>query len=219
MQAANDIQQELKDLGCEIPLVGMPAFQVPEHYFQELPELLMEQIHREDFLAGLPKQTPFTLPDGYFDQMADQVKADIALEAFVDQLPKSNPYTLPQGYFDTLLPSVQQKISPAPVLTYTSKRRWTTTLSLAASLLLFISIGFGLLLQPGKPAMNVEQELSSLTSSEIDAYIQSHQSEFDTDLALLEMDDSKIDIPKLESEIIESQLNRLSDEEINAYTL
>jgi hypothetical protein len=43
--------------------------------------------------------------------------------------------------------------------------------------------------------------------------------EFDNDLALESIDESRLDLQKLENEIIENQLNTISEEELSSYIL
>jgi hypothetical protein len=90
-------------------------------------------------------------------------------------------------------------------------------LSMAASILFFIGLGFLMFNQTSKPS--VEQQLATISSVEIENYIQAHQMEFDTDLVLEGIDESRVDVQTLESEIIENQLNTISEEELSSYIL
>ncbi len=66
---------------ANIPLV--PVFTVPENYFAEFPEKMMEKI-REDakyetqllspLLGGLEKKNPFSVPPGYFTALEESLK-------------------------------------------------------------------------------------------------------------------------------------------------
>jgi hypothetical protein len=241
MQHKKDILNELNDLKVNLPLVEMPDFTMPKGYFDELSANLMENIKLDDFTNSLPKSMPFDIPQNYFEQLEDDLKTNL----FLEQLPKSNPYSapdenyfndfaaqmtshiyldqisnknplsVPSSYFDTQHDQIMSKTKiNAPI--QNSSRRFAP-LSMAASILFFIGLGFLMFNQTSKPS--VEQQLAAISSAEIENYIQAHQMEFDTDLVLEGIDESRVDVQTLESEIIENQLNTISEEELSSYIL
>jgi len=241
MQHKKDILNELNDLKVNLPLVEMPDFTVPKGYFDEMSANLMETIKLDDFTLSLPKSMPFDIPQNYFEQLEDDLKTSIFLEQlpksspllapdenyfndfaaqmtshiYLDQISNKNPLSVPSSYFDTQHDQIMSKIKTnAP--TQIGTRRFAP-LSMAASILFFIGLGFLMFNQTSKPS--VEQQLATISSSEIENYIQSHQLEFDTDLVLEGIDESRVDFQTLENEIIENQLNTISKEELSSYIL
>lgn len=86
-------------------------YQVPQGYFDQLPEQLMQRV------KALPAQTPtpYAVPLNYFEELPgillQKVKsagADLPgveleeIAPFLNSLPKTNPYTVPTGYFAEL---------------------------------------------------------------------------------------------------------------------
>jgi len=214
---------------------------VPKGYFDEMSANLMETIKLDDFTLSLPKSMPFDIPQNYFEQLEDDLKTSIFLEQlpksspllapdenyfndfaaqmtshiYLDQISNKNPLSVPSSYFDTQHDQIMSKIKTnAP--TQIGTRRFAP-LSMAASILFFIGLGFLMFNQTSKPS--VEQQLATISSSEIENYIQSHQLEFDTDLVLEGIDESRVDFQTLENEIIENQLNTISKEELSSYIL
>jgi hypothetical protein len=216
MQQKINIEQELNDLQLKVPIVSMPEFSVPAGYFDNLEMSVLDRIHSEDFIAQLPKNMPFDAPQGYFDQLSNELNTSISLE----QLPKNTPYQVPIGYFNDLDTQILSKIAqtkPSLKPLKVSSRRFAP-LSMAASILFFIVSGFFLINQQSSPS--VEQQLAKISDDEINLYIQAHQQEFETDLVSAEaLDDSQVDIPTLEKDIIENQLNTLTKEELSSYIL
>lgn len=71
MAINNDILQELKEMNS--PLAELPErmpFNLPEGYFEQLPDVVNEAKERE-----LSKAMPHTTPVGYFDRLPQQVIA------------------------------------------------------------------------------------------------------------------------------------------------
>lgn len=79
---------------ANIPL--LPVFTVPENYFSEFPEILMEKI-REDanyetqllspLLGGMDKKMPFSVPEGYFSGLENRLKETSGPAELVTQAP------------------------------------------------------------------------------------------------------------------------------------
>ncbi len=125
MKRKEQIQEELKGLGVHLPVTSSPPMEIPEGYFDELPDLLLNQIHQASFLESLPKQLPFETPQGYFDNFSSSLNEAIQHETFIDSLPTVMPYTVAAHYFDQFpaqvtarlhaVKSVSQPLSPTEV--------------------------------------------------------------------------------------------------------
>lgn len=114
---------EISSLVAELP-PALP-FQVPEGYFESLPEKILARVHALEtgdpatelkalspLVAGLPKRSPFSVPEGYFDKVPDETKAGLSgiLQAndiledlpgpLLESLRNVNVYTVPENYFE-----------------------------------------------------------------------------------------------------------------------
>lgn len=216
MENKTNIAQELNDLHINLPVCPMPAsMQVPPAYFTHLADNILAQIKLEDTIQDLPKTNPFEVPTGYFEEFESNLSSLLALES----LPKSMPYQVPDNYFEQLSEQVISNIPiEKPVLKPLRGTNHTFAyLSMAATILLFVGLSFIFLSQKNTPS--VEQQLSMMPDTEVNNYIKNHQNEFETDVVLDVLDESHIDLNSLEAEIIDKQLNNLSDEEIASFIL
>ena len=217
MKNSNYIASELKDQGINIPNGLKPPMNVPLGYFDDFSDSVLELIKEEDFLASLPKKMPFDFETTYFDSLESSILDQIKGENNIESLPKTMPFALPIGYFEDLENELKAKIEiPKKEITpLRVTRTKTQVFSIAASIILFLGIGF-LFLKPTK-TINVEQQLAQISTNEINAYILQHQAEFTTDIATETIDETSVDVNKLENEIIESQINNLSKEDLKNY--
>ena len=217
MNNSNYIASELKDQGINIPNGLKPPMNVPLGYFDDFSDSVLELIKEEDFLASLPKKMPFDFETTYFDSLESSILDQIKAENNIESLPKTMPFALPIGYFEGLENELKAKIEiPKKEITpLRVTRTKTQVFSIAASIILFLGIGF-LFLKPTK-TINVEQQLAQISTNEINAYILQHQAEFTTDIATETIDETSVDVNKLENEIIESQINNLSKEDLKNY--
>lgn len=215
MQQNNDIQHELKELQVQLPDASLPFSNPPSGYFEQFQHTLTERIQTEDFLHKLPKQTPHAIPDGYFESFSEE----LAGRFFLESLPKSVPYDLSADYFtlqhDAIMRQTAGSAQPMSPLRMTLRR--LAPLSMAASIALLLGIGY-LFMNPSR-TVSVEQQVAALSPAEIESYIQQHQLEFDTDLSVDILDDNQVDLRQLESDILDQNLNSLSEEELSSYIL
>lgn len=217
MNNSNYIASELKDQGINIPNGLKSPMNVPLGYFDDFSDSVLELIHKEDFWASLPKKMPFDVETTYFDSLEISILAQIKVDNNIESLPKTMPFALPIDYFEGLENELKAKIEiPKKEITpLRVTRTKTQVFSIAASIILFLCIGF-LFLKPTK-TINVEQQLAQISTNEINAYILQHQAEFTTDIATETIDETSVDVNKLENEIIESQINNLSKEDLKNY--
>jgi len=217
MNNSNYIASELKDQGINIPNGLKSPMNVPLGHFDDFSDSVLELIHEEDFLASLPKKMPFEVETTYFDSLESSILDQIKAENNIESLPKTMPFALPIGYFEGLENALKAKIEiqKKEITPLRVTRTKTQVFSIAASIILFLGIGF-LFLKPTK-TINVEQQLAQISTNEINAYILQHQAEFTTDIATETIDETSVDVNKLENEIIESQINNLSKEDLKNY--
>ena len=212
MNTFNPIQDELKQLGIQLPAHGKMPYHLPEAYFSDFEHHLQQELKEVRFLDTLPKNLPFNTPELYFEDFAANLKTAILL----DQLPSSNPFEVPSNYFDQVEESVKKRIQPAtkPRADIRPFKRWYANLSIAATLFLFVSIGFNIMNKHTKPT--VAQQLSKLPDAEIERYLQDHQNEFLSDVESFNTE-STIDVKKLEQDVFDNQFKNISQEELSNY--
>lgn len=198
-------------------LPSSSPFGLPDNYFDKLDDNIREKREMEQFLSSLPLKTPFDVDKQYFAQFQQNIVETIHTEDFLATLPKTAPYQLSAQYFDQFSAKVLAKAVQASRLNpLRATRTFYSKMSIAASLLIILSIGF--LLMTGKTShANLENQLAQISDSEIEAYIQEHSYEFDNHISYQGIDESKIDIKKLESDIYNDYFESISEEEINNF--
>lgn len=200
MKNPKAIQQELRELQitllADVQEFAHPSMHLPEEYFVELPDRVITAV-RED---GFSREMPMALPAGYFGQPLEQILALCR----VDELPRAMPQEVPDRYFDELPGQMAPLLYPKPSLNLRAVRPWMP-MSVAASVLFMLGIGF---LMMGRPAQaGVEQELAMLSKAELEAYIHNHQTEFDSDLSADFPEEQDVDLQQLEHDVLDRALN------------
>lgn len=220
MNINNDIIKELDELGVTLPDNCLATFTIPDQYFDDFPNQVIQEVKIEEYLSSLPHSIPYSVSADYFNTILPSVLDQIKEEEFLNTIPRKMPYHIPVGYFEQSAKEIVQtaNIEKPEMIRFTFHRKRIATLSIAASLVLFLSIGFKLLNAPTIPSF--EKELSGISDNEIISYINLHQTEFENDLTSLDpIDESKIDMRALETDIYDTELNKISDEEISSYIL
>ena len=244
MRIENQISSEIKSLNLDLPWVNMPEMSLPADYFESFTHHLTEEIANRDFWDNMPKNMPQEVPSSFFNESEDEISTaaflsqlpksvageipkdyfvqfenQLSTSIFIDQLPKANPQTIPVGYFDQFHANLMKHESIKPAVPHGLKvtSRRFNPMAMAASILFLLGIGF-LFFNQSKP-VGVEQQVATLSASEIENYIQEHQVEFDADITTDYIDPNNVDIQKLEEEIYNNNLNQLSQDDIEAYLL
>lgn len=219
MKTNNPINQELKELGITLPASETMPYEVPINFFASFSQSILSEVKQEEFINQLPKENTFEVPSGYFDALHANLMNEIRSEKFLETLPKETPYSVGNDYFTSLSDEIitKSKVETKSLtpLRYTTKR--FASFAIAASIALFISIGFGIFNVNSTPSL--EQQLASIPDSEIDTYIKKHAGEFELTNSLEHVDATKIDINKLENEILQKQLNSLSEKDLEKFIL
>ena len=158
-----------------------------------------KDIHTDDWLSKLPKDSGFKVPVGYFDSVEDQFSARLRAE----NLSEDAGFKVPEGYFDTLEDLIvskvelEQKGKVIPLRT-----RILRMSSIAAVIAFLLTLYFN-------PIVITETEPSS---EEIAAWIEDNMETFDADDIInsfdedLTLDDSFFD-NTLENTSIEQYLD------------
>ncbi|MCC7031007.1 MAG: hypothetical protein IT257_11935 [Chitinophagaceae bacterium] len=245
MQIKNDISSELKEMNIHIPFISMPEMSLPDTYFESLPDAVLSAIKTEDTVGSFTKLMPFELPADYFATFDIKIREQLHSETFIESLPDhvpfevpsdyftnlpaaviasakiallpaDMPYSTPLNYFEPLTETILEKTAKAGQLTpLRATRSFYSKMWVAASLFLILGAAFIMITQNG-PA-NVETELAQLSDTEIEAYIKDHAYEFDNHISYQMIDESKIDLNKLENDIYNAYFDDITDEEINNF--
>lgn len=185
------IPDELKALQSDLsPQINGQPYQVPNGYFESLPELIMARVRLNGLnaaeeiselsplLAGLSRKMPFDVPGNYFATTAGNLEAitsdeDSLVLSFIS---KEMPYQVPTGYFANFpdqmlekLPRHQAKVIPV------MRRKWMR-MAVAASVTAIMAISGFLYFNNRNeiaPAGNetVSTELKDVSTEELDAFI------------------------------------------------
>lgn len=222
MKAVNEIQLELNEMGVRLPISAASIQSIPEGYFDSFYDGLRQRIQDEDTLAAYKQLNPYTIPGGYFEDFDHQLLARIRQEEFLDTLPAELPYQVPSGYFnemDNRMMAIVGRTDNAPRLA--PLRSFYHTISIAATLLLFLGLAFKGMLFPigGHRPVNAEAQLAGLTDTEISAYLSDHEAEVANSLALENMDDSHLDLNSVEADVLDHALDAVNDDELLNYPL
>jgi len=67
VENTDNIKEELRALGIELPAAHLGPNAVPENYFEQFPVKMAEIIEAEEVLAGVSKEMPHYVPNQYFE--------------------------------------------------------------------------------------------------------------------------------------------------------
>jgi hypothetical protein len=191
-----DISSELKAISPVVEKLPIePVFTVPEGYFAQFPEKLMQRIRKEenqDVSAELEEISPL----------------------LAARLTRKMPFTLPDGYFsETILPTAAEK-PQAPVLPmYPVKRNRILYAAAAMAALVGLFSLFYLVnhnQQEALPTVNVSAELPKLNASELNSYL------------LTSPDDDQaepLSLAGLEEIDFESLIDEVNDKELSEFLI
>jgi hypothetical protein len=138
----------------------------------------------------------------------------------MEALPKTMPYDVPANYFSELPAQVNAIINVVPTSVF--NRVLISRLTLAATVLLFMGISLRIFMNPVRTRhanASLETQLAIVSDAEVDQYLLLHQAAIESSLALVNIDESSIDLQKLEVEMLDYTFNNVSDEELLNYTL
>jgi hypothetical protein len=224
MKNRKHIQEELHELGVDLSVVEMPDMEIPSHFFESFSTLMLEAVKSNDVITSLPIEMPiempFDIPELYIEQLSDNVRDVIIEEKIMEALPKTMPYEVPAHYFTELPAQVNATINVVPRSVF--NRVLISRLTLAATLLLFMGISQRIFMNPVRTKhanTSFESQLAIVSDAEVDQYLLLHQAAIESSLVLVNIDESSIDLQKLEVEMLDDTFNNLSDEELLNYTL
>jgi hypothetical protein len=220
MKNRKHIQDELHELGIALPVVEMPDMEIPSHFFESFSTLMLEAVKSNDVITSLPIEMPFVIPEMYVEQLSDNVRDVIVEEKIMEALPKTMPYDVPANYFSELPAQVNAIINVVPTSVF--NRVLISRLTLAATILLFMGISLRIFMNPVRTRhanASLETQLAIVSDAEVDQYLLLHQAAIESSLALVNIDESSIDLQKLEVEMLDYTFNNVSDEELLNYTL
>jgi len=125
-----------------------------------------KEIHNDDWLSNLPKDSGFEVPEGYFDAVEDQFSAKLREESF----PNKSGFETPEGYFDGLEEAILSKVElPKKGKVISLRSRILRISSIAAVFAILLTIYFS------------PPENNAPSSDEIAAWIDENISDIDTE--------------------------------------
>jgi len=220
MKNRKHIQDELHELGIALTVVEMPEMEIPSHFFESFSTLMLDAVKSNDVITSLPIEMLFDIPELNIEQLSDNVRDVIVEEKIMDALPKTMPYDVPAHYFSELPAQVNATINVVPTSVFL--RVLISRLTLAATILLFMGISLNIFMNPVHTRhanASLETQLAIVSDAEVDQYLLLHQAAIESSLALVNIDESSIDLQKLEVEMLDYTFNNVSDEELLNYTL
>lgn len=121
----------------------------------------------EDLINKIKKSDSFQVPDGYFTELPDKVMKQIETEDKVAEVMEKyragHSFSVPDGYFAALPDQVMGRINAADKRRGVFRRRLITAISVAASFVLVIGLGF-----LWNNFQNKETDSGTLTATTID---------------------------------------------------
>ena len=114
--------------------------QVPEGYFESLPDEVMAQIKLGEIREKSLQAEEKLVPAGYFDALPDEVMAQISLGEIREKSLQAEEKLVPAGYFDALPDEVMAQISGENHRLF-FRPQWTKIASIAACGLIVLGIG------------------------------------------------------------------------------
>lgn len=169
-------------------------YSVPEGYFETLSVSIPKNSEVYEELQGIApllntisKQMPYSVPEGYFEILSVNIpKTTEVFEELQEIAPllntisKQMPYSVPEGYFEQFTVNVNTEapvveITQAKVITmHGSRSKWVTYLA-AACVTVLLGIGAFVVTQrqgnPAATAVNIDQQLASLSDDDINNYL------------------------------------------------
>ncbi|MCD6064513.1 MAG: hypothetical protein K0R82_2424, partial [Flavipsychrobacter sp.] len=144
------------------------------------------------------------VPDGYFEELPGKILAMVQEQPQME-LPKNHPFEVPAGYFDQLpeqiLQAAKAEGKKGRVIPFNTRIQKGIKWAAAAMLVAALGIGSYRTLTPAD--LTPSEELAQLPADVISEYVSQNIDEFDMEV--------------LESTINNSELQSLTDEEIDQY--
>jgi hypothetical protein len=195
-----------KDLNKIAPTLGKittkeTGFQVPENYFGSIEDGVIADIKSKNL--NIQTNTPnFITPNNYFDSLEDIVISKLKAQTF--KTDKNT--TIPENYFDNLEENVLSKLKyQSKVIILKKIAKYVAPLAIAASFLLIFLL------------TNNSQDISfeSITSLEIEEFVENGSIDFDAESLTLVFPDIELDDTDFISSISDSDvLDYLNKSEI-----
>lgn len=173
-----------------------PLYILPEHYFDILPTLIMNEINGEVLLPNQLNQnthhTQYKIPKNYFNELPqnilqtikkENIEESVELNALFKQMQHEAVYQIPQNYFATLSDKVLNQVNKTPVETgkriilKPAKKPLKRVLALAAMLTLFVA-GFWLIQTNQSTGFDTTAQIAQLSNQDIKDYISENSFNF-----------------------------------------
>ncbi len=168
-------------------------YTIPEHYFDILPTLIMNELNGEVLLPNQLNQnlhqSEYKIPANYFKELPQNIlqkvkqesEEAIELNALLKQMQQEGVYQVPPQYFATLGETIWSNITKVPATTTTAKRitlqPFKRVFALAAMFALFVA-GFWLIQTNQSASFDMATQFAQLNNQDIKEYISENSFNF-----------------------------------------
>ena len=168
MKKDKNIQEELKEIAPFLAsLEKKNNFQVPEGYFEQNPQALIEIIKAEESAKKIAKlagrKTSMPVPEGYFESLPAAILSNV------------------NSTREVKIISIQRSST------------WKQLLQVAAAVAALVIIGLPLLKQQTIKQDSVEVALHKVSDEDLSAYVADHSASFNEDEIAAQVSDSKLE--------------------------
>ncbi|MCW3075337.1 MAG: hypothetical protein JWP69_2406 [Flaviaesturariibacter sp.] len=133
------IEEELRDLGSQLPMVSEQPLGVPDGYFDGLASTILARLKADEhsateeisqlspLLAGISRKIPFTVPADYFSNLTGDLSSLTSedVSPLLSGISRTMPNAVPVGYFNGLSDQVLNKIEkPAAKVVSMNRKGW-----------------------------------------------------------------------------------------------
>jgi hypothetical protein len=159
-----------------------------------------KNIHNDDWLSNLPKDSGFDVPKGYFDSVEDEFSARLREES----LPDASGFDVPEGYFDGLEDVILSKVElPKHGKVIPLRTRILRISSIAAVFAVMLTVYF-----------SVPNDVTTPSSDEIAAWIDENIHDIDTEYIVGAFDeDTTLDESFFEDSLEDNTIENYLDED------
>jgi hypothetical protein len=226
MKNSEQIEQELQEIGVNIAgLRSINPYRVPAGYFSTLPEIVLENLRTEAFLAPANSGT-YKAPSGYFEGLANNILEKIkAVDAInevsaeleevaplLNKISREEVYKAPADYFANVDFAAKAMRKEGKVVTLRIARKWMQYA--AAAVMTGILVTGAFMFTNERPNLNdqngVSSEFNKVSEADLEKYLDNPEhfvaAPAATSLA------SEADLAT-----IKTNIQTLSDEELNQY--
>lgn len=180
------------------------GFQVPKNYFDTIEDNVLAEIITSKFNKDSANRN-FKTPENYFETLEDLVITKLKVQAYNHK----KDISIPENYFDTIEDQVFAQLKrKSKIITLKKAIKYVIPIAIAASFLLIF------LLKNNSNTVTFE----SIASSEIEAFIESGNIEYDAESLILAFPNIELETSEFISTLSDSEvINYLNNHDLDDY--